>query len=531
MSYAVLVTTALMLRRWLLGSSVIINFCLSGCISSTSRPNVILIVVDDLGYNDLGFMGSNYYETPHIDRLSERSVVFSQAYAASRVCSPSRASLLTGCYTPMHGITDWIGAPSGEDWRKYNRYTPLLPPDYTLQLSSDLTTLPEIFRAEGYKTFFAGKWHLGGEGSLPTDHGFDINIAGDHKGHPPSYFSPYNIAYLPDGPKGENLEMRLAKETSQFLQENKDQPFFAFLSFYAVHSPIQTTRQKWQHFRDKAASQGITEKGFEMERILPARLRQDNPVYAGLVSSMDDAVGEVLHTLAQLNLERNTIIIFTSDNGGVVSGDNYSTNLAPLRGGKGYQWEGGIRVPFIIHLPGIESKSIETPISNIDVLPTLLEILAFETRPTQTIDGASLAPLIKENTAIDRSLFWHYPHYGNQGGEPSSIIRSGNFKLIHYWEDERNELYDLSTDLSERMDLSEEMPQTADTLWIELQNWLKVTKAQFPYIDVEYSREKEDLYLQKIMHETWPRQEDIRKKMQDVQYSPNETWWGSEVKD
>ncbi len=494
-----------------------------------TKPNIIFILVDDLGYNDVGFMGSKYYETPYLDSLCSKSSLFSRAYASCQVCSPSRASIMSGCYPSNHKITDWIGAPEGTEWRKQNRFTKMLPPQYSKQLDLAFTTIPELLKQNDYETFFAGKWHLGNKGFYPTDQGFNINIAGSHKGSPSSYFSPYHMENISNGPNGENLDMRLAKETSNFIEKNKDKPFFAFLSFYAVHSPIQTTKEKWTYFRDKTEKQGLNENGFAMERILPARLKQDNPIYAGLVSSMDDAVGVVLESLKKNNLDKNTIIIFTSDNGGVVSGDNFSTNLSPLRGGKGYQWEGGIRVPMFIYIPSGKAQKINTPVIGMDFLPTILELTNTKAKPSQKIDGVSLLPLLNQKSISNRPLYWHYPHYGNQGGEPSSIIQMENFKLIHYWEDGRNELYDLENDLGEQNNIAKNYPSKEKEMWNKLNNWLQQTNAKLPKLDEEYSTAKEEIYKNKVKTEVWPNQEKNRKNMLKKDFEPNKNWWGSEI--
>ena len=289
--------------------------------ASARRPNIVFILADDLGYTDLSCMGSKYYETPNIDEIAKKGMVFTNGYAACQVCSPSRASIMTGKFPARHGITNWIGEASGEEWRKNNRHTKLLPADYVHQLPSEYITLPEALKEAGYKTFFAGKWHLGEKGSWPEDHGFDINKGGWDAGSPKSYFSPYNNPNLADGKNGEDLSMRLALETVRFLEENNPEktgkPVFAYLSFYAVHAPVQTTEARWKKYRDKAEKLGIAASGYEMDHFLPIRKVQDNPVYAGLIESMDDAVGVVLDALKKLRLDKNTIVIFTSDNGGV----------------------------------------------------------------------------------------------------------------------------------------------------------------------------------------------------------------------
>jgi arylsulfatase A-like enzyme len=269
--------------------------------------------------------------------------------------------------------------------------------------------------------------------------------------------------------------MRLAKETVKFLKENKGKPFFAYLSFYAVHSPIQTTEARWKKYRDKAEKIGISENGFAMGKRLPIRQHQDDPVYAGLIESMDDAVGLVLDELKKSGLDKHTIVIFTSDNGGVVSGDNYSTSNAPLRGGKGTQWEGGIREPYFISVPWmkIAGKKCDIPVSGVDFYPTILDLADLPLKPDQHQDGISILPLLKGEPVADRALIWHYPHYGNQGGDPSSIIRKGDWKLIHYYEDNHDELYNLKNDLSETTDVSKNNPEIVSRLHAELMDYLK----------------------------------------------------------
>lgn len=349
---------------------------------SSKQPNILFILADDFGWRDLACTGSRYYESPNIDGIARNGVRFTQGYAACQVSSPSRASIMTGKFTARHGITNWIGEGSGEEWRKMGRHSKLLPAQYVWQLPKEDITLPEALKAHGYKTFMAGKWHLGGEGSYPEDHGFDINIGGHEAGgpYPGGYFAPYGNPKMKEGPDGENLSMRLAHETASFIEthtrRNKKQPFFAFLSFYAVHAPIETTEAKWRHFRNKADSMGIAPMGFEVDRTLPVRLQQDNPIYAGLIQQMDDAVGVVLAKLHELGLDENTIIVFTSDNGGVSSGDAYATSNYPLRGGKGRQWEGGIRVPLFIDFPGntLKGDSCVVPVTGADLYPTFLDM-------------------------------------------------------------------------------------------------------------------------------------------------------------
>ncbi len=501
--------------------------------STKFRPNVVFILVDDLGLVDLGVTGSNYYETPNIDRLAKEGMVFTQGYASSRVCSPSRASIMTGKFTARHGITDWIGAASGEEWRSHNRHDKLLPAEYVHSLPANDVTLAEDFRSEGYKTFFAGKWHLGDEGSYPEDHGFQINQGGWDKGSPiGGYFSPWKNPKLPNKEKGENLSMRLGKETASFIRKHKDSTFFAFLSFYAVHGPIQTTEEKWNKYRDKAHAQGLAENGYKMERVLPIRQVQDNPIYAGLVESMDEAVGVVLNALKDTGLEDNTIVVFTSDNGGVASGDSFSTSNLPLRGGKGYQWEGGIREPYFIKVPWLkngESQS-DIPVTGADFYPTLLDLAGAELLPEQHKDGISLKPILEgEEYNGNRSLYWHYSHYGNQGGNPSSIIREGDWKLIHYWEDGNEELYNLAVDGGEQFNVIDENPGVAKNMSQKLMGWLNEVGAKLPEKDPEYDAQLAEERHNTIVNDKWPALEEQRLKFLSEDFQPNEDWWGSKV--
>lgn len=502
---------------------------------SKKRPNIVFVLVDDLGYYDLGVTGSRFYETPNIDRLANESKIFTNGYAASRVCSPSRASIMTGKFTARHGITDWIGAKTGTDWRNRNRYDKLLPADYVRALSKEDITIAEALKQNGYKTFFAGKWHLGGEGSYPEDHGFDINIAGIDAGSPRGgFFSPWNNPKLVNKHKGENLSMRLANETASFIKKHKDSPFFAFLSFYAVHAPLQTTELKWQKYRNKADSLGVVAKGYAMERILPIRQVQDNPIYAGLVETMDDAVGVVLKALMTHGVADSTIVVFTSDNGGVASGDHYATSNLPLRGGKGYQWEGGIKEPFFIKVPWLNNGGTKSddPVIGTDFYPTLLDLANIALKNEQHVDGISLKPILEgKNLNIKRPFYWHYPHYGNQGGEPSSIIQKDGWKLIHYWEDGHEELYKLPSTESDALNVISKKPEIANVLRDDLMGWLEKVDAQFPIKDAEYNALKAVKRHDDILNKKLPSLERSRLEMLSKDFKPNENWWKSEVEE
>ncbi len=500
-------------------------------VEKVKKPNILFILADDFGYHDLSVSGSKYYETPNIDRIASEGMIFTDGYAACQVCSPSRASIMTGKFPARHGITDWIGAPTGEAWRKAGRHNQLLPPEYVHALPQEYTTLPEAMKEVGYTTFFAGKWHLGSKGSWPEDHGFDVNEGGWDVGSPRGgYFAPWNNPNLKSGPDGENLSMRLAKETVNFIKENRDTSFFAYLSFYAVHGPIQTTNKKWAKYRQKAEDLGIAETGFEMGHFLPIRQVQDNPVYAGLVEAMDDAVGHVLKALDEMGLDKNTIVIFTSDNGGVVAGDAFATSNLPLRGGKGYQFEGGIREPYFIKVPGMKGgRKCSTPVSGTDFYPTLLELAGADLKPEEHTDGVSLVPLLNGKTIEERPLVWHYPHYGNQGGEPSSIIRLGDWKLIHYYEDGHDELYNLKTDLEETTDVAEQNADIATKLSTKLFVMLDEMGARFPTKDPIYNAEKEKKYLESVVNKRWPQLEKQRLNFLSKDFDPKNNWWGSYI--
>ncbi|WP_299057358.1 sulfatase [uncultured Polaribacter sp.] len=520
-------------KKFLLLSLILLFNCNKEEVVKHKKPNILFILVDDLGYHDLGVTGSTFYETPNIDQLANQSAKFTQGYAASRVCSPSRASIMTGKFTARHGITDWIGAKAGEDWRARNRHDKLLPANYIQALSKQDVTIAEAFKKADYKTFFAGKWHLGGQGSYPENHGFDINKGGFHRGGPVGgFFAPFNNPKLKDNQKGENLTIRLAEETAKFIKQNKDTTFFAFLSFYAVHAPIQTTESKWNKYRDKADSLGIAKSGYKLERVLPVRQVQDNPIYGGLVTTMDDAVGIVLKALKENNLDKNTIVIFTSDNGGVASGDNYATSNLPLRGGKGYQWEGGIRVPFFIKVPWLENIRAERnfPVIHSDFYPTLLDLANIPLQPEQHKDGISLKPILEgSNLDVDRPLYWHYPHYGNQGGEPSSIIQFEGWKLIHYWEDNREELFKLPSTEKDELNVIHKYPIIATKLSSQLLSWLAEVNAKYPEKDKEYDSIKQQKVLYINKNNKLESLENNRLKVLSKDFKPNANWWKSKV--
>jgi len=508
-------------------------------LNAAEPPNFVIILVDDLGKHDLGCEGSTFYETPHIDQMAARSVRFVNGYSACQVCSPSRAALQTGRYPARTQITDYIDPRGGNQPEGWKRNTQLLPAAFAKQLALEEVTLAEALKPLGYHSYFAGKWHLGGEGFSPIEQGYDVNVGGDVYGTPPGgYFSPYRNPKLPDGPPGEQLPLRLARETASYIASRAEskQPFMALLSFYSVHAPIQTTQALWSKYRDKAAALGLDgpRSRFLLDRGQEVRQTQDNPLYAGMMESLDDAVGIVLDALQTTGQAENTVVIFTSDNGGVSSGDGYATGCLPLRGGKGRQWEGGVRQPFYVDWPGVtQGSESQALVSSIDLLPTLLEIAGGTAQVPANeapvnpalLDGISLVPALTGGVLPDRPLFWHYPHYGNQGGEPSAIIRAGDWKLIRYYEDERHELYDLREDLGEQQNIAADHPQIVRDLSEQLAAWLRETGAKFPSANPAYDASQYASALKNLKETGIPNRERYHASLFQKDFRPQEGWW------
>ncbi|MEN0110835.1 MAG: sulfatase [Planctomycetota bacterium] len=498
---------------------------------AAARPNILLILADDLGWRDLGVTGSQSYQTPAIDALFRSGVHFETGYASCSVCSPTRASLLTGKAPDRHGITQWIGAPDGAQW---NRNTPVEPPGYIHALPHDDVTLAEALSEAGYRCGFFGKWHLGGEGSLPTDHGFALNVGGHHNGSPPGgYFAPYQNPELPDGPPGEELPMRLARETAAFVEaatQEVDAPFFAMLSFHLVHGPLQTTRERWEANRIELLATLQPRRRFTFDRTLPVRQTQDNPAYAGMVEMLDDAVATTLAALDAAGVGDETIVVFTSDNGGVSCGDHRGTSNAPLRGGKGRQFEGGTRVPLAIAWAGsiAPGRVVTKPAITTDLYPTLLELCGLPLRPEQHADGVSLAGVMRGEPFSDRVLFWHYPHYSNQGAEPSSVAVHGPWKLIRYHENGREELYRLDVDPGETRDVADEHPPQLRSLAARLDERLAETKAKMPNPNPRFDAAERAAELRRRRTEGLASEERNAAAYLDPDWSPGPGWWGSE---
>ncbi len=460
--------------------------------AAAPKPNFIFILIDDLGWHDLGCYGSKFYRTPNVDRMAAEGMRFTDAYAACPVCSPTRASILTGKYPARLHLTDWL--PGRGDLPAQRLARPII----NQQLPLTEITLAKKLKAAGYTTAHIGKWHLGGEGFGPQQHGFDINIAGDASGSPLSYFAPFKgkskdgkerfMPGLEQAKDGEYLTDRLTTEAEKIIETNKDKPFFLYFAHYAVHIPLKAKADYIAKYPQAANKAG----------------QQTNAIYAAMIESVDDSVGRILKKLDQLKLAENTVVFFTSDNGGLATREGPSTPStinAPLREGKGWLYEGGIRVPLIARGPGIKAGSVSTnAMSSVDYFPTILELAglplvesresrvegksstptALDPRPSTLVqlDGVSLVPVLKGGTNAPRPLFWHYPHYSNQGGKPGGVIRDGDFKLIEFYETGRVELFDLKS--GENRNLAEDPAHAArvKTMVSKLDTWRIQTGAQ-----------------------------------------------------
>ena len=466
------------------------------CQKKKNKPNFVFILVDDLGWKDVGYMGSTFYETPHIDKLASQGMMFTNAYAAASVCSPTRASIMAGKYPARLDITDWIG---GKQKGK------LLPAEYKHQLPLEEVTIAEAFKQAGYKTCFIGKWHLGDKPYFPEKQGFDINIGGHAAGQPGSYFYPYknkrssyfDVPGLENGREGEYLTDRLTDESLKFLDKNKGKPFLLYLSHYAVHTPLQSKKELTEKYRAKAEALPQNDGNEWLpERNSFTRQRQDQPVYAGMVQSTDESVGRVMQKLDELGLTENTIVIFMSDNGGLSTlykRKSGPTSNVPLRAGKGWLYEGGIREPMIVKWPGVVQPGsvCDVPVVSTDFYPTMLEMTGLPLKPQQHKDGLSLVPLLKQEGGLNRkALFWHFPHYHGSGSKPSGAVRAGDYKLIEWFEDGKIELYNLKNDLGEKHDLAKKMPDKAEELKQMLHAWRKRVDAKMPRPNPDWKGEK-----------------------------------------
>ncbi len=489
------------------------------------KPNVLFILVDDLGWSDVGCYGSRFYNTPNIDKLASEGVKFTQAYAACSVCSPTRASIITGKYPARLHLTDWL--PGRKDFP----FQKLQNADINQHLPYDITTLPEKMKENGYRTAIFGKWHLGEDSASTARQGFDLHIPQWNKGWPNgTYFAPYHMKGLEDAPKGEYLTDRLTDETIKYIGKNKDKPFFIYLAHFAVHDPIMGRPDLVKKYREKLISdpppkgapfilesnpdvpepfsedelnEMIDQDAYKGYSLLPNRTVkikqiQDNVEFAAMVESVDESVGRIRATLKELGLDDNTIIIFFSDNGGMSAanfGDPkrhisksrldkaFSTSNLPLRGGKGWFYEGGIREPLIIKWPQVSKPGTvcDVPVISVDFFPTIMEMTGIDYDPAKIVlDGESLVPYVKgKTTGKDRPIFWHFPHYSNHGGQsPEGAVRYGDYKLIEYYENYTVQLFNLKDDPQEQHDLSGENAKKVNELRKMLHDWRKNVDAQ-----------------------------------------------------
>ena len=438
------------------------------------QPNIVLILIDDMGWADGGCFGSRFYQTPNLDRLAAEGMRFTQAYASCAVCSPTRAAIQTGKSPARLHITDWI---AGEGEPKNSKF---LVPDWQKHLPLEEITIAEVLKQRGYATAHIGKWHLGSEKFYPEHQGYDLNVAGGDIGHPASFFWPYGATNASHrvpglaergGKTNDYLTDQLTDEALQFIAANRSGRFFLQLSHYAVHAPLMGKRELIEQAAERPGANG-----------------QSNAVYAAMLRSVDESVGRVLKTLDELHIADHTVVIFTSDNGGAVHfGKPPATSNAPMRSGKGFAYEGGLRVPLLVKAPGITRAGAvcETPVISTDFFPTLAELSGAEVAVSRTaVDGVSLVPLLQGRSGWARNeLFWHYPHYWNGGNvSPYSVARVGDWKLIRFYESGQEELYNLRDDLSERHDLAlvSNLSGKRQELSARLDAWLKESGAQMP---------------------------------------------------
>lgn len=466
------------------------SIMLSCSVENETPPNIIFILVDDLGWADVqANFPESFYETPHLNQLAREGVLFTQAYAAHPVCSPTRAAIITGKHPNRVGITDWLPGNDPKD-------RPLLGPQDRDEMALTEITLAEKLKENGYRTGFVGKWHLGhDEAYWPEHQGFDINIGGWEAGQPRivpgvsnGYFSPYGNPRLDDGPEGEYLTDRLTAESLQFIRDNRNNPFFLYVAYYTVHTPIQAAKDHIEKFEAKRATLDLEEVPHEMEGEGYTKLVQENAAYASMVAAMDENVGRILQTLKKEGLDENTWVVFTSDNGGLSTlyRENAPTANGPLRAGKGWCFEGGIRVPLIISGPEVTNpgRREDVPVVSMDFYTTLLSLAKVK---HDAEDGENLLPILRQEGPVDRELlFWHYPHYHGSAWKPGSAVRKGDWKLIYFYEEDKSTLYNLANDLGERTDLAVEFPEKVSELKHKLDSLLSATNAQFPVKNPAY---------------------------------------------
>ena len=463
--------------RLILGLAVsLLSFLLHG-----KELNFVVFLVDDLGYMDIGANNPDcFYDTPNIDKLAASGMRFTDGYAANPVCSPTRYSLMTGKYPTRVRATNYFPGKRAGKFKPapLNSFMPL----------EDIT-LAQMLKKKNYATFFAGKWHLGpSKPYYPQNRGFDYNIGGYHKGGPytgKKYFAPFkNPEMEVESPDGDHLPDRLARDTAKFIDDNKDKSFLAYLSFYSVHTPLIGRPDLVEKYKKKGASLAGAEfddeeQVWSVKKPRKVRVLQKHAVYAAMVEAMDQAVGKVLKQLEESGVADNTVVVFTADNGGLSTSEGSPTSNLPLRGGKGWVYEGGIREPWIVRCPGVtEPGSVcRQTICSIDLFATVADIAGISL--DHKVDGISIVPALNGDKLPDRPIFWHYPHYSNQGGFPGGAVRIGNYKLVERYEDGKVHLYNLKDDIGERKDLAASMPEQVEKMRKRLHAWYRETDAQF----------------------------------------------------
>ncbi|MCL2741514.1 MAG: sulfatase [Oscillospiraceae bacterium] len=487
-----------------------------GAGKKAGKPNIIFILIDDMGWTDIGCFGSSFYETPNIDALARDGMLFTDAYAACPVCSPTRASLMSGKYPATVGVTDWID----HDYELHPVRASLIDAPYIRHLPLSEKSVASALRDGGYATWHVGKWHLGTEEFWPTNHGFDVNIGGTERGTPgKGYFPPYGIKCFEDGPEGEYLTDRITDEAIRLIKSHDgSKPYYLNLCHFAVHEPIQVKAEdvpKYERKREAMGLDKVTE--FEDGEVYPVspedrqlrirrRLVQGHPGYAAMVENLDMNVGRLLEAVRETGGEDDTIVVFTSDNGGVANTEPLAflngnfwdirempTSNKPLSEGKGWMYEGGVREPLIIKWPSVIKPGgrCPVPVTTPDFYPTLLEAAGLPLIPEQHVDGESILPLLKGGDSLKRdAIFWHYPHYGNQGGEPGSSVRMGDWKLIEFHDGGRLELYNLRDDIGEDNDLAAEMPDKVAEMHGRLKAWRESVGARMPERNPDWWRAK-----------------------------------------
>ena len=509
---------------------ILIFACAVRCHTEQRPPNVVLFLVDDLGWRDVGCYGSTLYETPSIDQLANQGIRFTNAYAACHVCSPTRASILTGKYPARLNLTDWLPGRKDFAFQKFKNV------EINQHLPFEENTLAEALKANGYSTAIFGKWHLGEDPSGPRQHGFDVHVPeGWNKGWPLSYYAPFRLNGY-DGEDGEYLTDRLTDDALQYIEGNRDKPFFLYFPHYAVHDPIEGRLDLVEKYDNKMKVQPagtgvpyilegnpdgtdslsveerrelLDEEGYEGFSGLPRstvkiKQRQDNAHFASMVESMDESLGRVIAKLKELDLEDNTIIIFYSDNGGMAAANfgnpnrkinadkldkAFSTSNLPLRGAKGWLYEGGIRVPMIVKWSDIRTPGsvCDVPVTSTDLYPTILEMLDLPLQPGQHADGKSMVSLLRGEEYSEKPIYWHFPHYSNHGMQsPGGAIRYKAYKLIEYFENNTVQLFNLENDLSEEHDLSAAEPEKVQELREMLHAWRRDVSARMMPPNPEY---------------------------------------------